>query len=324
MLANIQKLSTTAVPPPERLAFWNDVCMGAYGVRVVDTEPDGFQAALTSLSAGQLQISSVKSTAGVSRTTNGRTKSRGPTEVFSLQIVHSGQGLLRHAGTETLILPGDMVIADPDKSYELSFVEPIQGLVVSLPWSGFELHAEALEALAGRRIHVSSGPGAVLSNFIRSSWEQLVEGGEGAWPDSAGEVIWDLVASVLPGEVGRETAAGRPDCLRREASALIHRRLSDSDFQSAQIAPTLGVSARYLQVVFAEVGTTPSHFLLARRLEAAAAQLRCLDRASHITDIALECGFNDLSYFSRTFRRRFGVSARVYRMTFGARPTDWH
>ncbi|MEO5707638.1 MAG: AraC family transcriptional regulator [Alteraurantiacibacter sp.] len=38
------------------------------------------------------------------------------------------------------------------------------------------------------------------------------------------------------------------------------------------------------------------------------------NRLGRITDVALECGFNDLSYFSRTFRRRFGVSARVYRL----------
>jgi AraC-like DNA-binding protein len=29
--------------------------------------------------------------------------------------------------------------------------------------------------------------------------------------------------------------------------------------------------------------------------------------------VALECGFSDLSYFSRAFRRRFGASARRYR-----------
>jgi AraC-like DNA-binding protein len=75
----------------------------------------------------------------------------------------------------------------------------------------------------------------------------------------------------------------------------------------------LGVSARYLQMVFAAVGTTPSRVLIGRRLDAAAARLRRRDQPCSVTDVALECGFNDLSYFSRAFRRRFGLSARAYR-----------
>ena len=321
-MANIHRLSTDAVPPSERLAYWNDVCMGAYGATVVDTEPDGFQGVLTRLSAGQLQISSVKSTPAVSRNASGGAKSGGDETVFSLQLVHSGQCRINHAGIETMALAGDVLIADRSKSYELAFAEPVQGLVLSPPWARFAGDAETLEAMAGRLINVNSGPGAVLSTFLRSAWGQLVEGGEEEWPQSATDVIWDLLASVLHGETGREIAVGRAACIRREAKAVIDGRLSDPGFHSARIAETMGLSARYLQLVFAEVGTTPSRLLLARRLEAAAARLRRLDRPCSITDVALESGFNDLSYFSRAFRRRFGASARAYRMALGARSAD--
>jgi AraC-like DNA-binding protein len=42
------------------------------------------------------------------------------------------------------------------------------------------------------------------------------------------------------------------------------------------------------------------------------------DREVSVTDVALAVGFGDLSYFARTFARRFGVSPRDYRR--GARP----
>jgi AraC-like DNA-binding protein len=32
-----------------------------------------------------------------------------------------------------------------------------------------------------------------------------------------------------------------------------------------------------------------------------------------ISDIAFECGFNDLSYFNRSFRRRFGLTPTAAR-----------
>ena len=294
--------------------------MGAYGAMLVDADPDGFQGVLTTLSADQLQLSSVQSTPAVSRSSP---KGASDEAAFSLQLVHSGRCRIRHAGVESLALPGDMFIADRSRSYELTFNEPIQGLVLSPPWPRFARYADTLEAVAGRRIDVTSGPGAVLSTFIRSAWDELVEGEDEEWPDSAAGTIWELLEATLRGERGREIVAGRADRLRHEARTLVESHLRDPGFQSSAIAEGLGVSARYLQMVFAEVGTTPSRFLLVRRLEAAAARLRRLDRPCSVTDVALECGFSDLSYFSRVFRSRFGVSARTYRMSFGARAVDW-
>ncbi len=294
--------------------------MGASGAMLVDADPDGFQGVLTTLSTDQLRISSVRSTPGVSRSSARTTSDE---MAFSLQLVHSGRCCIRHAGVEIMALPGDMIIADRSNSYELIFTEPIHGLVLSPPWPRFAGYADAFEAAAGRRIDVDSGPGAVLSTFIRSAWDQLAEREDEAWPQSAAGIIWDLLEATLRGEPGREIIAGSPDRLRRDARALVDGHLRDPGFQSSSMAPALGVSARYLQMVFAEVGTTPSRLLLARRLDAAAKRLRRLDKPCSVTDVAMECGFSDLSYFSRVFRSRFGVSARTYRMTFGARAIDW-
>ncbi len=320
-MATIHRVSTAAVPPAQRLAFWNDACVGAYGPLVVDTDPDGFQGVLTRLCAGQLEITSVKSTPAVISNAARPARVGGDERVFSLQLVRSGRCRIRHAGVETVAETGDMIVADGGKTYDLAFDEPVEGLVLSPPWARFGGHADMLEALCGRPINVKSGPGAVLSTFIRSAWDHLGEGEDGAWPQSAADVIWDLLASVLQSGAGAIT--GRPDALRREARSLIDRRLGDAGFQTPGIAQALGVSARYLQAVFAEVGTTPSRFLLARRLDVAAARLRRPGAPSSITDVALECGFNDLSYFSRAFRRRFGVSAGGYRRTSGAPSADW-
>lgn len=322
-MATIHRLSTAAVPPSERLAFWNETCFGSYGAMVVDTDPDGFEGVLTRLRAGQLEISSTRSTPAFISNAASAAKVRGDDRSFSLQVVHKGRCRIRNAGAETFAATGDMIIADAGKSYELAFAEPVQGLVLAPPWARFGAYAEKLEALAGRPIDVIDGPGAVLSGFIRSAWEQLAEGDDEEWPQSATDVIWDLLEAVLQGETVRETATGRADGLRREARALIDDRLGDPGLRSSAMAEALGVSARYLQMVFAEVGTTPSRFLLSRRLDAAAARLRGLERPCSITDIAMECGFGDLSYFSRAFRRRFGLSARAYRQSFGAKPADW-
>jgi AraC-like DNA-binding protein len=53
-------------------------------------------------------------------------------------------------------------------------------------------------------------------------------------------------------------------------------------------------------------GTTPAKWLIGRRLECAAQMLRTTSMS--ITEIALECGFEEPSHFSRTFKAKFGRS----------------
>jgi AraC-like DNA-binding protein len=300
--------------------------MGAYGSMVVDTEPDSFQGVLTTLDTGLLQISSVKSTPAVCRTSTGRDRPRTDEAAFSLQLVHSGRCRITHAGVESHGMRGDMFLVDSNKTYELTFVEPIQGLVLLPPWSRFRVHAEKLEALAGQPLNVACGPGAVLSNFIRAAWDQLAEDVDEEWPHSATEVIWDLLEAVLRGERATLVATRRSARLRHEAATLVEEQFKDFAFLSSGMAAALGVSPRVLQLAFAEVGTTPSRFLLARRLDAVASRLTRLDEPQRITDAALECGFSDLSYFSRAFRRRFGISARAFRQgpdAVATPRTDW-
>ncbi len=53
-------------------------------------------------------------------------------------------------------------------------------------------------------------------------------------------------------------------------------------------------------------GITPAKWLIGRRLQCAAQMLRTTSMS--ITEIALECGFEEPSHFSRTFKTKFGRS----------------
>jgi AraC-like DNA-binding protein len=303
-------LSTAGLPASERFAFWRDTFANGPQLAVED-DSDSFDGTLTTLTDGEFEIMSVKSTPVWSRNdTRGSSDERR----FCLQLIHSGRCVLRHAGAEFVAETGDMVVVDARKPYELNFKRSLHGLVLSLPSERFGGHAGILEQLAGQPINPSRGPAPVLSGFIRSAWDQLVEGDEEEWPQSASEVIWDLLASVLQDDRASGSGGSRAGALRCKATKLVEHRLFDPEFHTPAISQELGVSARYLQRVFAEAGTTPARFLLARRLDAAAARLRQADEPCRITDVALECGFSDLSYFSRAFRLRFGISARAYRL----------
>jgi AraC-like DNA-binding protein len=78
------------------------------------------------------------------------------------------------------------------------------------------------------------------------------------------------------------------------------------------LAAAAGLSEFYFLRTFQHVsGVTPHQYLLRARLRAAA--LRLQDGGAKIVDIALECGFNDLSNFNHAFRAEFAASPRAWR-----------
>ena len=89
----------------------------------------------------------------------------------------------------------------------------------------------------------------------------------------------------------------------------IARHLAGCELTVGAVAASQGVSPRYVQLLFGQEGTTFSRFVLAQRLLQAHRMLAdALYARWSITAIAFEAGFGDLSYFNRSFRRRYAVS----------------
>ena len=89
----------------------------------------------------------------------------------------------------------------------------------------------------------------------------------------------------------------------------IRDRIGHHDLTLADVARSLQISESYVRQLLAENGTTFTDFVLAGRLTRAHRMLidpRYADRS--ISAVAYEAGFGDLSYFNRTFRRRYGAT----------------
>jgi len=85
--------------------------------------------------------------------------------------------------------------------------------------------------------------------------------------------------------------------------------LAGRELTVAAVAGRQGVTPRYVQRLFGQEGTTFSQFVLRQRLTQAHRMLADpLCARWPITAIAFEAGFGDLSYFNRSFRRRYAAS----------------
>ena len=82
-----------------------------------------------------------------------------------------------------------------------------------------------------------------------------------------------------------------------------------------QVADLCGFSESYFMKLFKELtGMSFTAYLVNYRLELSAKQL--LETDQKIIDIAANCGFNNHSYFTRAFLKKYGLTPGKYRQTF--------
>lgn len=85
-----------------------------------------------------------------------------------------------------------------------------------------------------------------------------------------------------------------------------------NDFSLNEIARVAHLSPYHFSRVFkAEIGKTPFEFLLDIKIEKAKGYLRYSDKS--ITEICFECGFNTISYFTRAFSKKVGLTPTAFR-----------
>jgi AraC-like DNA-binding protein len=88
----------------------------------------------------------------------------------------------------------------------------------------------------------------------------------------------------------------------------IDKHLACPELTVGAVAARQGITPRYVQLLFEREGTTFSDFVRGQRLVRACRMLGDPLRARwSITAIAFEAGFGDLSYFNRSFRRRYAA-----------------
>jgi len=89
------------------------------------------------------------------------------------------------------------------------------------------------------------------------------------------------------------------------AVQIVEQHMSDEKFSVTEFARDMTYSRSQLtRKLEALTGMSPSHFIRTQRLICARNMLG--QRETNISQVAYACGFNNLSYFSRSFKAQFG------------------
>jgi transcriptional regulator GlxA family with amidase domain len=91
-----------------------------------------------------------------------------------------------------------------------------------------------------------------------------------------------------------------------QAIAIMERNLEEP-INPSTIASTLNISTRQLERIFRKyLNSSPGHYSMVLRLERSMQLLVATDMS--IIEVAIACGFNTQSHFSKCFKREYGRS----------------
>ena len=231
---------------------------------------------------------------------------------ISISIVAAGSFQYRSAAGRELMTPGSVMLGNAGQCFECGHEHGVGDRCLSFAYT-----PEYFEALAGGlRPHFPAlrlPPIRDLSALIATACAGLAKSARIEWE----ELSVRLAARTLELMTGASPAANPlPSAIARVTSVV--RSIEEwpsADHTLAQLASQARLSPYHFLRTFEQItGVTPHQFLLRVRLREAALRLT---EAGRIHDVALDCGFGDLSNFNRTFRGEFGMSPRAWRNGFG-------
>jgi AraC-like DNA-binding protein len=301
------RISTADFPEHKRLELWREVY--GRGIANCDIEPlhdIPFRADVAFSLLPEVTIAAGARTPATYRVTR-QLAGRGR-DIVALSILRSGAATATQFGHELIGGIGSasvLMSSDPSASTMLS-----EGSFVTLALARSSISALVpnLSPHAGRPIQ-SDNPALRLLIRYLDAVQDTTAFESHAMARTVSTHILDLAALALGarGDVAeqaqlRGAKAARLDAIRSD----IRSNLGHGELSMEEIAVRHGISTRYVRKLFEEQGSSFSVFLLEERLEKAQRMLGDRRYAHlNIARIAHEAGFNDISYFNRTFRRRF-------------------
>jgi AraC family transcriptional regulator, positive regulator of tynA and feaB len=249
----------------------------------------------------------------VERTRAHVARSRSSSYLVNIQI--AGAISVRWGEQDIYVSCGDILITDSEHAYEVDGERPFSQLIVRMPKPWVDARVARPDVVSGSLLRRDNPMAQLLAGYLRKGFDTAADlGADGAEMFAAHSI--DLLALALGASQADQAPPARAlrEALFVRAGRLIALRFAEPCLAPDCVARSLGISARLLQRIFAERGTTVMQRVWDQRVSRAA-KLLAMPDASHrsITEIAFACGFNDSAHFTRAFAARVGATPSQWR-----------
>lgn len=232
---------------------------------------------------------------------------------YSIAIVVAGSFQYRSDVGDALMTPGSLMLGNPGHCFECGHEHAAGDRCVAF-WYAAE-YFERLVSDAGYRGRRGFAmpripPLRGLAPVVAAAGANALAPGDGPWNEIGIELAVRAVSLA-----GRVSASYRAQVNAEARVTRIVRSIDqrpEASLTLERMSRAAGLSPYHFLRTFERLtGVTPHQYILRARLREAAIRLSAGRR--RILDIALECGFGDVSNFNRAFRSEFGLSPRAYR-----------
>lgn len=206
-------------------------------------------------------------------------------------------------------------------AYVLAKAGFLDGVETAVHWAWHDLFTEEFpEVRLVRNVFVARGKIITASGGTAAADLMLHLIAKAHGQDLATEVADQMVYNaVREGTAGQRVSIQSRHGMRNEhlkrAIAIMDGSL-ETPVSPSLIAEDLGISTRQLERLFGRyLNSTPKHYFMEMRLNKA--QNLLVQTEQSVTEIAMACGFQSTSHFSKVFRSHFGRSPLVQRAKIG-------
>lgn len=159
------------------------------------------------------------------------------------------------------------------------------------------------------RVFLKDSAQAELSKQIFLAMEQENKGYE--WTTIG--LLWQLIGSFIGNYASVSfISRDRKKIVKLKSVLAYIRDYYENTITLKELADIAGMSPKYFCRAFAQItGKTPIEYLNYYRIEQAGEQLILTENS--VTEIALNCGFHDISYFTKSFAKYKGMNPTAFR-----------
>lgn len=234
--------------------------------------------------------------------------------LYSFLLQAEGSSTFYHCGNEAHLKEGDFVLCDTGLPHYWRTENPSVTIMARVEPTVLREYLPAPEQFCGLHLGRAVGLTDTVSAMVQSLTTRVETGIDAAYEGQVARHLLEMISMTYTMGFGGSDASATLWQRRKDIIRYVEEHLRDPGLSPASIAQGLRLSPRYLRTIFSISGERVSTYILRRRLEECARQMRNPAWNGHtLTEIAFSWGFNSSAYFTRCFHEQFGLAPRDFR-----------